>query len=312
MIVMPSRRSRWSGTFSWQYRLLSAYFRIQRTFSSSSGRVDLVKERRELEKLGETFKPLVPIDCRKETAHDVPVEWVVPSGSSGKRTIFFLHGGSYVSGSLDSHRSFAANIAHAADARALNIGYCLAPENPFPAALEDAAAAYRWLLERHASPDQVVLAGDSSGGSLVLALALYLRDRGEPLPAAVVSLSPMTDMLMTGQTWASNARSDILIYPHKEREFARLYLGGADPRSPYVSPHYADLKGLPPLFIQVGTVEVLRSDSTRLADRARAAGVDVTLEEWEGMQHDWHFGASFLPEGRQAIARIGEFVGSIA
>lgn len=311
MIVRPSRKARWLGMFSWQYRLISVYFNIQRMLARTRGPVDLEKERAELEELGKTFKPLVPISCAKETADGVPVEWVFPSGSSDSKTVFFLHGGSYISGSIDSHRAFAGNIASAAGARALNVGYRLAPEHPFPAALEDAAAAYRWLLNRHASPEEVVFAGDSSGGSLVLALAVFLRDRGEPLPAGMVSLSPMTDLAMKGETWTTNARSDILIHPHKESQFARMYLGNADPLSPYASPHYADLQGLPPLFIQVGTVEVLLSDSTRLAEKARAAGVEVTIEEWVGMQHDWHFGASFIPESRDAIARIGEFVKTV-
>lgn len=311
MIVRPTRKTSWPGMFSWQYRAISVYFNVQRMLSRTGGKVDLKKERAELEELGKTFKPLAPITCTKETAHGVPVEWIAPSGSSGRRTVFFLHGGSYISGSIDSHRAFAANIALASDARAMNVGYRLAPEHPYPAALDDAASAYRWLLENHVTPSQVVFVGDSSGGSLALALAVFLRDRGEPLPAGIVSLSPMTDLLMTGDTWASNARTDVLIYPHKEREFARMYLGGTDPSLPYASPHYADMKGLPPLFIQVGTVEYLLSDSTRLAQKAREAGVEVTIEEWVGMQHDWHFGASFIPEGREAIARIGEFVKSV-
>ncbi|HVN72394.1 MAG TPA: alpha/beta hydrolase [Desulfomonilia bacterium] len=295
---------------SWQYRLLGGYFRMVKMFSRSSGSVDLLKERMELEKLGALFKPLAPINCMKADANGVPAEWIAPSGSSHRRTVFFVHGGSYVSGSISSYRALAANIAHAADARALIIDYRLAPENRYPAAVEDAAAAYRWLIGSHAEPGKVVFVGDSSGGSLVLALAVYLRDRGEPLPAAIVSLSPMTDLVMSGETWSTNAKSDILIYPHKEREFARMYLGDADPHTPYASPLYADLKGLPPIFIQVGTPELLLSDSTRFAERARAAGVDVTIEQWEGMQHDWHFTANFVPEGRKAIARIGEFIRS--
>jgi acetyl esterase/lipase len=293
---------------SWQYRLLAGYLRVTKAFSRKDGQIDLKKERLDLEKQGDLFKPLAPVECMPADADGVPAEWIVPSGSLSDRTILFLHGGSYTTGSIGSYRSLAANISLAAGARTLIIDYRLAPEHPFPAAVEDAAAAYRWIVKGHAEPGRIVVAGDSSGGSLALALAVYLRDKGAPLPAGLVSIAPMTDLLMTGDTWSSNAKSDTVICPHKERTFARMYLGGADPKNPYASPLYADLKGLPPIFIQVGTPEVLLSDSTRLAERAREAGVKVTVERWEGMQHDWHFTASLVPEGREAIARIGEFI----
>jgi epsilon-lactone hydrolase len=295
-------------TMSWQFRLLGGYFRMAKMFSRKNGRIDLAKERTDLEKLGDLFKPLAPIQYTKADADGVPAEWIVPSGTPGDRTILFLHGGSYTTGSISSYRSLAANIALAAGARTLIIDYRLAPEHPFPAAVEDGATAYRWIIKDQAEPGKVIIAGDSSGGSLALALAVYLRDKGDPLPAGLVSIAPMTDLLMTGDTWSSNAKSDVVIYPHKERAFARMYLGGADAKNPYASPLYADLRGLPPIFIQVGAPEVLLSDSTRLAQRAREAGVEIMVEQWEGMQHDWHFTASFVPEGREAIARIGEFI----
>jgi len=294
---------------SWQYRLLGGYFRMAKAFSRKDGQVDLKKERLDLEKLGDLFKPLRPVQCTQADADGVPAEWIVPGGgtTSGK-TVLFLHGGSYTTGSISSYRSLAANICLATGARTLIIDYRLAPEHPFPAAVEDAASAYRWIMQGHADPGKVVIAGDSSGGSLALALAVYLRDRGDMLPAGLVSIAPMTDLLMTGDTWKTNAKSDIVIYPHKEQAFAEMYLSGTDPKNPHASPLYADLRGLPPIFIQVGTPEVLLSDSTRLAERAREAGVKVTVELWENMQHDWHFTASFIPEGREAIARIGEFI----
>lgn len=298
-----------SRKMSWQFRLLVGYFRLVKTFSRKDGKVDLENERRDLEKLGGLFKPLGSIQCTQADAGGVPAEWILPgSGVSSDRTILFLHGGSYTTGSIGSYRSLAANIALAAGARTLIIGYRLAPEHPFPAAVEDAAAAYRWIINGHAGPGKVVIAGDSSGGSLALALAVYLRDHGVPLPAGLVSIAPMTDLLMTGDTWKRNAKTDVVICPHKERAFAEMYLGGADPKNPYASPLYADLRGLPPIFIQVGAPEVLLSDSTRLADRARKVGVEVTVEKWDRMQHDWHFTAGFVPEGREAIARIGGFV----
>jgi acetyl esterase/lipase len=293
---------------SWQGRLLTWIFRMQHTFSRTDGEVDLVKERTELDKLGSMFRTSTTIHCEQEHAGGVPAEWITTPDSVAHRVVLYLHGGSFVSGSIKSHRSLAANIAHAAKARALVIDYRLAPEHPFPAALDDALAAYSWLSAHHAAPYRVTIAGDSAGGGLVVALLIKLRDLGMPMPAAAVCLSPMTDHTYSGETWKTNARADIVIYPKKEHVFTRMYLGGADPHDPLVSPHYADLAGLPPLLIQVGTHEVLLSDSRCLAQRARAAGVDVTLDEWEGMQHVWQFGARFIPEGREAIARIGGFI----
>ena len=293
---------------SWQGRVLTLIFRMQHTFSRSNDKVDLKKERAELEKLGSTFKPLTPIDCVKELANGVPAEWITTPDSLAHRVVLYLHGGSYVSGSINSHRSLAANIAQVAKARVLIIDYRLAPEHPFPAALEDAVAAYSWLIVNHTAPEHITIAGDSAGGGLAVALLVRLRDLGMPMPAAAVCLSPMTDHTFSGESWKTNARTDIVLYPKKEREFTRLYLGGTDPHEPLASPQYADLAGLPPLLIQVGSHEVLLSDSRRLAKQARAAGVDVMLDEWEGMQHVWQFAASFIPEGRMAIGRIGEFI----
>jgi acetyl esterase/lipase len=248
---------------SWQARLLKSIFRIQHTFSRSSGEVDLKKERAELEKLGSMFKPLTPIECVKEIANGVPVEWITTPDSQTQRVVFYIHGGSFVSGSINSHRSLAANVAHAAKARSLIIDYRLAPEHPFPAVLEDALAAYRWLIANHTATQHITITGDSAGGGLTIALLVKLRDLGEPMPAAAVCLSPMTDHTYSGDTWRTNARVDIVIYPKKEREFTRMYLGGADPHEPLASPFYADMKGLPPLLIQVGSHEVLLSDSRR-------------------------------------------------
>lgn len=293
---------------SLQFKLLKSYFRLQRLFTRPGRKLDVSRERAELDSLGSMFKPLAPIESTKEVANGVPAEWLIPTGASSSRVVLYLHGGSYVVGSIGSHRSLAANIAHAARARALIIDYRLAPEHPFPAAIQDSVSAYRWLTKNHVAPDHITIAGDSAGGGLALALVLSLRDGNLSLPAAVVCLSPWTDLAATGESWKTRVNADLVIDTRMEAEFARMYLGDVDPRSPLASPLYSDLKGLPPLLIQVGTDEVLLSDSSRLADRARSAGVDVTYQEWEGMQHVWQFAASFIPEGRQAIATIGDFI----
>jgi epsilon-lactone hydrolase len=293
---------------SWQARLLELYFRLQHTFSPKKGMPDVLKERRELNGLGAMFKLPKGIQIVKELADGVPAEWVVPPGITAGRVVLYLHGGSYVSGGIDSHRSLVANIAIASKARVLIIDYRLAPEHPHPAAVEDALTAYKWLISSNVDPHHMTVAGDSAGGGLALALLVSLRDGNVPLPAACVCLSPLTDMAFTGESWTGNTAVDLVLYPHKELEFARMYLGGIVPQTPLASPLYADLKGLPPLLVQVGSDELLLSDSTRLVERAQQAGVNAGLDKWEKMQHVWQFAASFIPEGRRAIDRIGKFI----
>jgi len=293
---------------SWQVRLLELYFRFQHALAPGAGEIDMRKERAELDGLGAMFKPPKGVQIVKELAGGVPAEWLIPPVVSDGRVVLYLHGGSYVAGSPDSHRSLAANIAIASKARALVIDYRLAPEHPHPAAVEDAVTAYKWLINNQVDARHLAVAGDSAGGGLTLALLVSLRDTNIPLPAAAVCLSPWTDLAFSGETWKSKAAVDLVIYAYKELEFAAMYLGGLDPKTPLASPLYANLKGLPPLLVQVGTDEVLLSDSTRLVDRAKEAGVDAVLDEWEKMQHVWQFAAGFIPEGRRAIAGIGEFI----
>jgi len=238
----------------------------------------------------------------------VPAEWIVPQGIPTAGVILYLHGGSFNSGSIASHRTLAGNVAIASKARALLIDYRLAPEHPFPAGLDDAAAAYEWLLAQGASPGRIALAGDSAGGNLALALLVRLRDLGRPLPAAAACMSANPDLTYSSESWAYNAKKDVMIEERKERQSVEIYLRGIDPRNPLASPFFADLRGLPPLLLQVGSYEVLRSDVERFAEKARQAGVQASLEVWPGMQHEWQFTARILPEGRRAIAHIGRFL----
>ena len=270
--------------------------------------LDVEKERAETEALAANFKTKIELTCIPVNANEVPAEWITTATAPADRVILYLHGGSYNSGSIASHRSLAANIVHAAKTRALIIGYRLAPEYRFPAAVEDAKAAYRWLLENQFSADHIIVAGDSCGGGLALSLLISLRDEERPLPAAAVCLSPWTNLACTGESWETNLTKDIMIDPGVLRKSAQLYLGESDPRTPLASPLYADLKGLPPILIQVGSEELLLSDATCFAEQAQAAGIKVTLQVWKGMQHEWHFAANILPEGRQAIEDIGQFI----
>ena len=256
----------------------------------------------------------VPAGAKSEQldAGGVPAEWVEMPGAVPGRTLLYLHGGGYVVGSPHTHRSLVARIAAATKARCLVIDYRLAPEHPFPAAVDDAVAAYRWLLARGQERARLVVAGDSAGGGLTLATLLALRDSGGPLPAAGVCLSPWTDLEGTGDSASDPSVGDPMIDVDGLRASGHDYLGGADPTHPLAAPLHADYRGLPPLLIQVGTREVLLDDSTRVAAKAKAAGVDVTLERGEGLIHVWQFFGPDVPESVSAIARIGEFVAKYA
>jgi monoterpene epsilon-lactone hydrolase len=238
----------------------------------------------------------------------LPGEWLRPGVVSHRGIILYLHGGGYTMGSLVSHRSLAARIAVAARKRLLLLDYRLAPEHPFPAAIEDAVFAYRWLLEKDVSPLDIALAGDSAGGGLVMATLVSLRDENAPLPAAAVCLSPWTDLAITGESYRTKSKADPCLTSGHLREIAQDYLQDTDPHNPAASPIYADLHHLPPLLIQVGSREILLNDATRLASRARDEGVEVTLEIWSGMIHVWQMAARVLPEARQALENIGGFL----
>lgn len=261
-----------------------------------------------LERAADLFLPLRDLTTASVDAGGVPAEWIDGPELATDKVLFFLHGGGYSLGSLRTHRRLASDIARAGGLRALSVGYRLAPENPFPAALDDAATAYYWLLETGVAPGNIVVAGDSAGGGLSLALLLKLRDNGKPLPAAAVCLSPWTDLAATGASVMARASQDPLLVPRDLHAFAQRYLGEADARNPYASPLYGDLSGLPPLLIHVGTAEILLDDSMRLAGRARDAAVDVTLYVAEDMIHVWHLFAPLIPEGEQAIADIGAYI----
>jgi monoterpene epsilon-lactone hydrolase len=241
-------------------------------------------------------------------AGGVPSDLVTPAGHDAGRMIMYLHGGGYTTGSPVSHRDLIGRIAQACRAQVLALNYRLAPEHPFPAALEDAQSAYFWLIEQGHDPRRIALAGDSAGGGLLLALLVTLRDSGQPRPAAAVCISPWTDLAFTGASVASQAAEDPMLSVAMLQPMAEAYLAGQDARLPLASPLYADLHNLPPLMIQVGEHEILRDDAVRLAERARAQGVDIRLTEADGLWHVWHVCAPFLLEARDAIAALGRFV----
>lgn len=241
-------------------------------------------------------------------ANGVPGEVVRASGASEDSVTLYLHGGGYVIGSPATHRELARRLSAATAGSVLVIDYRLAPENPFPAPVEDAVSAYRWLLNQGTDPSALSIAGDSAGGGLTVATLVSIRDQGLPLPSYGACLSPWVDMEGIGESMTSRAATDPMVQREGLVGMAGTYLDGADPRSPLAAPLYADLSGLPPLLIQVGTRETLYDDATRLVYEAARAGVNTTFEPWEEMIHVWHLFAPLLDEGQQAIERIGDFI----
>ena len=248
-----------------------------------------------------------PIGVRNEAAPEVGGLWAVPNNAVRGRAILYLFGGGYVISSPHSRRKLAGHLARAAGARVLVPNYALAPEHPFPAAVDDAANAFRWLTGQGYEPRHVVIGGDSSGGGLVIATALKLRQEGHPLPAGTVSISPWVDLACTGESLVRRAAVDLTVSKASLERMAGQYLHGADPHTPLASLLYADLSGLPPMLLTVGGDEALLDDAVRLARAAGIAEVDVTLVIVAGMQHIFPIYCGFLPEADAAVAMIGSW-----
>jgi acetyl esterase/lipase len=258
--------------------------------------------------MAEVTKPAPDIAFGAVTANGVSGEIGRAPASRADRTILYFHGGGYVIGSLPSHRGMVSALGQSAGARTLAVDYRLAPEHPYPAAIDDAVAAYRWLLESGAAPSSIALAGDSAGGGLAIACLLRARDEGLPMPAALSLFSPFADLSASSPTVQEKAVEDVLVSPAIIHGMAAAYLGGRDAKDPYASPIYGDLRGLPPMFIQVGSAECLLDDSLRLARTAGAAGVAVELKIWPKLPHVWQLFASLLEEGRQSLTEAGAFL----
>lgn len=242
-------------------------------------------------------------------AGGVACEWVSAPGAEASCVVIYFHGGGFQVGSLVSHRELMACISAEAGCRVLGVGYRLAPEHRYPAALDDARSAYEWLLAQGVPPSRIALAGDSAGAGLALALLLFLRDSGQPLPAAAALLSAWTDLTAAGASYETRAAADPIHQRPMIQAMARNYLGkSGDAKHPYASPQFAALNDLPPLFAQVGDRETVLSDTTDFIDKARAAGVDARAEVWPGMIHVFQQFPRELPEARLALRAIGAFL----
>ena len=262
----------------------------------------------------ERLFPRRPADC--EIAHDHPLpaceaEWVRPRGIETDRMLLHFPGGAYVVRFPNFERALLGRICRAAHARGRLVFYRLAPEHPFPAGHEDCLGAYRQLLDQGVAPDRIVLSGLSAGGGMALGVLLAIRDRGWPLPAGVIAMSPLTDLTDShpGSSRVRNAASDAVLSLDHGHELRDMYVGGEPGllANPYVSPVYGDFAGMPPVLFQVGSSEVLLDDSRRAADRIRSAGSSAELEVWEGMPHGWQ-GLPFIPDSQLAVERMADFV----
>jgi epsilon-lactone hydrolase len=273
-----------------------------------SRQVEIATVRRRLKRI-ERIVPRPPKDTQTTAidAGGVDAVRIAVREARSDRCVLYFHGGGYAFGTAKLCRDFTWRIGAAACACVIYLDYRLAPEHPFPAAVEDAATAYRWLAVRF-DPGRIAFMGESAGGGLALATLYKLRDEGLPLPGAAVALSPWTDLALTGPSLQSNAAADPMLTATHLPALANGYLAGADPRHHYASPLYGDASGLPPTLIHVGSDEILRDDAMRMADRLRAAGCEVEIEVWPRMPHAWHLYARILPEARRAIDRIGAFL----
>lgn len=266
------------------------------------------------------FSHLAPLIIRKPAGCDAdwltigsrPALWLAHSRHCDSRVMLYLHGGGYTIGSNRTHVELAARLAHAARAQVLMLEYRLAPEHPFPAAIDDVLAAYRYLLDHRVSAGQILLAGDSAGGGLAVASAMAIRDMRLPTPAGVVGLSPWLDLSCRLSSDFAPASRDPLITPSRIRFFAAQYAGEQAPEHPWMSPLYGDLRDLPPMLIQVGSDEILLSECRAFHRQGQQTGSNISLQEWPNMFHVWHIAAALLPEGRLAIDQVGRFARQVA
>jgi len=291
----------WPRTFSRR----PALARRQASFDPSASIEDL---REHIKQFWAGFGPVqTGVDVQPVLISAIRGEWVVPESAQGRRVILYFHGGGFIAGSPESHRPLISRLAHAASARALVPQYRLAPEFPYPAALRDAADSYRWLLTQGITPANIVFAGDGSGGGLVFATLLALRNAGLPLPAAALCFSPWADMTLSGWSMLKNKASDDALSWELLATCARHYLKGASPAEPFASPLYGDFRGMPPMMIHAGSLEVLKDDASRLGERAAAANINVNVEVYEGMPHLFQ-GLPELPEAKVSLTRAASFI----
>lgn len=288
---------------------LERYIRLMRTTMSFRGfDVDFCRSAMEkgaftafLNPAGVSFEPV-------SVNFNIPAAWIIPNEADEDKVLLYFHGGGYCVGSKDTHRPLVSKIAKISGIRALSIDYRLAPEHPYPAAIEDALISYEWLLEKGYKPSHILVGGDSAGGGLAMALLLVIKEKKLAQPGAAILLSPWTDLTMSGDSIHTNADVEAMLPIEEMDRWAEKYTGNNDPANPHISPLFGDFTGLCPVFIQVGSNEVVLDDSTRLSQKLDAAGVNVQIEIWDGMFHVWQFFWQYLPEGIDAIYSMADYI----
>lgn len=255
---------------------------------------------------------LKEVEIENSEPEGIPVEWQRVDNVHPDRVLLYLHGGGWILGSPQEHRILSVAIAKAIKTKAVSVDYRLAPEHTHPAHLEDCVAIYKWLISNGAKAENIIIGGDSAGGNLALTTLLYLRDNDWPLPAGAVLLSPATDLALSDESFFNNGETDPLLSEVGIYWWLASYIAGSDAKDPSVSPLFADLKGLPPLLFQVSSCEMLYRDTTRFVEKARDAGVDVTMEVWDDMPHVFQASVSEgLLEAQEALAKIKNFAASV-
>jgi monoterpene epsilon-lactone hydrolase len=291
---------------SLQSSLIRLFMRRLKLFDSSD--IDVAGLRRRADQFGSRIPAHRKVAVSRVEVEGVPSEWLVPPDAPEDRALLYLHGGAWILGSTDLYRAFVSRMAFLSQTKALVINYRLAPEHPFPAGLEDCLTAFDFLTASGIRPENIVVAGDSAGGNLTLALLVALRDRGSPLPGAAVVISPATDLTGSGDSYQSRAEVDPLFGGHEAGNIVQWYAGEHDPDHPLISPLFAELHELPPILLHVGDHEILLDDSTRFAERAQHFGVDANVVVWPEMFHVFHLFSPLLPEARKANREIADFI----
>jgi epsilon-lactone hydrolase len=286
---------------------------IRYTIRKRINKTDMAKlplklHRKGMDNFGKMAKIPNGVSFEKTSCDGVPAEWAVPNNLMTRGVVLYLHGGAYAMGSIASHRSLSANIALASKTKCITIDYRLAPEHPFPCAVDDALKSYKWLLKKGFKPEKIVLAGDSAGGGLAIATLIRLKQENLPLPCTAVCLSPWLDLEGSGESSNELMKKDPMIDVPSMKVFAAHYVSDDQLRHPMASPLYADLSGLPPIYIQVSLSEVLLDDTLRFEKKAKAAGVTVEVETWQKTVHVWQLFGSMLPEAMKAIKKIGVYI----
>ena len=276
--------------------------------SPTSDQVPLEELRGQYDKLGSLLPPPDDVDIEAITIDHIPAEWIKPHNKSNDKVLMYVHGGGYCIGSLDSHRSMVCELAKAVQCQVLNVEYRLAPEHAYPAAVEDAAQCYQWLLDQGHKNSDIAIGGDSAGGGLTMATLLEIKKRNLPQAAAGICLSPWADLTLASESMTSKASEDPIVSKQGLQKMADDYLQGQDAKADQASSIFADLSGLPPILIHVGTAEVLLDDSKNLLEALESAGVKTTYKEWPDMLHVFQFFHIMLSEARESIKEIGEFI----